>query len=225
MTDIKIEDNLEEAANELAEALADIQIEGSRHTRESKNYIVIQKLGTDCNIEARYDARSVSEAVTDEYDNEFIPMVLSVLVTYPSHGGAEVELALNRIAFLNECCVAARWLRDEFTPKKVYSLLCSAEDKRKRAHEKNAEVVRKTIIINGMRVGQSRRFCDGTFSDKLVSGIYDISIDKKRYTVDVSDSKVVTAVRRPLEMPEASPEIVDVCRNMSMVCSVNEIPK
>ncbi|MCK9567501.1 hypothetical protein M0R72_00965 [Candidatus Pacearchaeota archaeon] len=197
----EIKDNLEEVTNELAEALAAIQIEGSRHKREAQSYVILQKFGTDCNIEARYDVRSISEVITDNYGNEFVPMDLHVMVTYPSHGGDEVELVYDRTRFLKKCCIEALKLRNEFTPKPVFCLLRSAAQKRQREHEKSAEVVRLTIVINckGMRIGASKRFCDRHFSDQLVPGIYDISIDKRRYTADVSDSKVVTVVRRPLE--------------------------
>ena len=205
----EIKDNLEEATNELAVALAAIQIEESTHTRESKSYVVMQKFGTDCNIEARYDARSTSEAVTDDDGNEFVPVDLHVMVTYPSHGGADVALAFNRTTFLTECCLAAMKLRNEFMVKKVYDLLRSAEDKRKREQEKNAEVVRKAVICNckGMRVGQSKKFCDGTFSDQLVPGTYNFTIDKKNYTAEVSDSKVVEMTRHVAPPIEAEIEV------------------
>jgi hypothetical protein len=200
----EIEDNLDAATKELAVALGAIKIEGSEHIRDSQSYVIIRKFGTDCNIEARYRKAPTSEAVSDGYGNEFIPMDMSVMVTYSSHGGADVDLVYDRVTFLRDCAFAAMKLRDEYKHKLVFTLLRSAEQKRLREHEKNAEVVRKAIIINckGMRVGASKSFCDGTFSDQLIPGVYKIRIptlsarsDQKLYTAEVSDSKVVTVVR------------------------------
>lgn len=194
----KITDNLAVATNELAAALGELYIEGSVHIRDSQSYVILRKHDTDCNIEARYDSRLTSERVTDCHGNEFVPMDLMVIVTYMSHGGAEVDLAFDRATFLMECCVEARKLRDKFAPTPVFFLLLSAEDKQKLEHEKNSEVVRKAVICNckGMRVGQFKTFTDGTFSDSLVPGTYQLVIDKKNYSAEISEAKEVLVTRK-----------------------------
>jgi hypothetical protein len=192
--------NLNEYANALTESLhcIVISIAGTKEIRKTPHYITLRKFEIDVTIEARYENLPISQArVTDESGNDLVEMGLVVNLTYPSHCGTDIRLAISQVNFISECCDAAMKIQERFSKPKVYEMLLTADEKERQQQKANEDVVVRAVMCNakGLRVNQGRHFSDGTFSDKLVAGNYSISVEKKTYEVTVDSTKVVSITR------------------------------
>ena len=199
-------DNFDGAASELATTLQGIVIDGADKIRAYPTYITLRKFGTECTINAEWTVvfGSGRVLVKDTLGNEFLLSTLKVTISHQSQASDDLELTTNRIKFILACCEAANQLKAAHQDKKVYHLWDTVEDQEKRAqesvHKKNAQIAVNFILVHGkgMRIDTQRSICDGTFSDKLVPGSYEVQIgthNPKKFTVTVSPSKVVNFTR------------------------------
>lgn len=188
-----IENNFEQMSAELADALKALLIDGAEKIRDTKSYVILRKHGTDCNIEARFEQHSPTDCILDANGNEYVEFGLDIRVTYPTHGGADIETAENRARFILDCCAAATRVKNQFYGKMVCSLWRSKEEKAKRQQELAKEAILQAAkrMLKGMRVGAEKVFC----ADNLIPGTYELEFDKKFYTAVVADDKPITITR------------------------------
>lgn len=166
--------------------------------RSTEHYITLRKFEIDVTIEARYENLPLAQArITDGDGNDLVEMELVMNLTYPSHCGTDIEMAIAQANFILECCNAARGIRECFSKMKVYEMLISAAEELERQQKDNESIVVRAVICNckGLRAKQNKNFGDGTFSDKLVPGNYSIKVDKKTYEVTVDALKYVSVTR------------------------------
>lgn len=195
---LNVKPNLEARSNALTTALHAIVIDGTKQIRKTPHYITLRKFEVDVTIEARYDNLPIAQSkVTDASGNDLVEMGLVMTLTYPSHCGADIRLAISQVKFISECCNEAEKIQQQFSGLKVYEMLLTAEDKVQRQQKANEEIVIRAVTCNckGLRVNQNRNFSDDTFSDKLVPGSYSIKIGNKTYETTITDTKVVWVTR------------------------------
>ena len=192
-------DNLPVASDELAASLKTLVVDGSDKIRDYSTYVTLRKFDIECTITAEwtFNFGDKGRYFNDSQGNEFIQSTLRVTISHQSQASDDLDLTISRVKFILACCEAANKLKAANEGKRVYQVWETVEDKARKLHEKNKKDLLTSIRshLNGMRVKNSRTFCDESFSDVLVQGDYDIEILAKKYHVNVSFSKIVTVTR------------------------------
>lgn len=192
--------NFSKSATELATELQSLVVDGAEKIWDCPTYVTFRKFGTECTLNAEWEVAFGEKRVLikDEATNEFLQASLRVTVSHQSHASEEdLDLVINRAKFILECCEAARRLREANQVKKVYHVWDTVEGRELRAREDSQKAVREAVISNvkGLRVNQCSKFCDGSFSDRLLPGEYNVAVHSKKYLVTVDPSKVVLVTR------------------------------
>jgi hypothetical protein len=196
-------DNLTKGSADLAADLQTLEVIGAKKIRDYPNYITLQKFGTECTINAEWTVvfGEGRVLVKDGKGNEYLQSALKVTVSHQSHASDDLDLVTNRIKFILACCEAASRLKAAHQDKKIYHVWDTVDSRELRAREQNQKIVADFVLAHGkgMRVDAKRSFCDGTVSDILVPGSYEIHTGSfgvtKKYAVTVTSSKVVEITR------------------------------
>jgi len=187
--------NYEEYNKIIGDRLSSIKIDNANlysnyNTSFISNYISIEKHNTTCFINMSYHPDR-NNVITDDCGNDYLRANLHVDINYTSHGGCDTETVTKRAEFILECCKAVANIEAELKDKDVYCLYYTSEQKDIEKKLKNKKLVKEAVEISckHMRVGSSKKICDGIFSNLLVPGDYELEISGKRYSVTVNDDK------------------------------------
>jgi hypothetical protein len=211
----EITDNLEEIMAEIAAVVKTINVDGAKSNVYSPHSITLQKHNTECYINIREHSRSISELITDDNGNDFMPIDLWGHVNYPSHIADDIETVTNHAQFILDCCQEARKIEERFADRKIYSLWRSAESKKECEKNKKIKMVKEFVEDNckGMRVGNVREL---RVSSEIPNGCYEIIIKDKYYKTIISTIGEYNTV----QITRLSP-----IKDNSMVAGMDEIPK